>query len=166
MPEPYPQHVKDRARELYLRGGMTFAEIAADRQVGVARPDTVRDWARDHGWAELKRVVERLADARSAVRDAEDRDELRAKHDGLGELVEALAVRLLRARRPDGAPDISPADLASCARAIALAQSVRRKARGLDSPGSPAAIPSGPTTIVFQPAIPPEGSPRAPGSSP
>jgi transposase-like protein len=155
MPESYSQTVKDRARELYLRGGLTFAQIAADPGVGVARPDTIRDWARAHRWVDLKGVVDRLADARSAANAAKDRDELRAKHDGLGELVEAIAIRLLRTRRPDGAPDVSAADLASCARAIALAQNVRRRARGLDSPNAPAEVPSGPTTIVFQPAVPP-----------
>jgi hypothetical protein len=123
--QKYADYVRDDARRLWLRGGKTDHEIAAE--VGVARADTIRDWRREGNWEALKE----LFDDEVAERLQRSRLDLNAKHDQLGEALEAMIVRLMGRKRPDGGPSVNAAEVRSLASALASIQRVRRLAQGI-----------------------------------
>ena len=128
----YRAHTRSEARRLWLRGRMTDAEIA--EQVGVQRADTIRDWRREEHWEDQKRELDRLVDEEIRDRQRKKVEALDVKYDQLGEALESLMVRLMRARAPDGSPEASAADVRSLAGALLALQKVRRVALGADNP--------------------------------
>src|SRR5687768_16589404 len=132
MPERYDKRVREDARRLWLRGGLTDAEIAT--RASVQRADTIRDWRREDDWEAFKREIDPIVEAQIKARQLKRVDALDAKHDQLGEALESIAVRIMRARQPNGEPEMSAADVRSLAGALAAIQKIRRIAVGADNP--------------------------------
>lgn len=130
----YDASVRLQARELWLEGGRTDAQVAA--LVGVARVDTVRDWRRAEDWDGLRRAVD-VATARRREAEAQDaRATLNRRHDQLGEAVESLVVRAMKSSQTPRAGEVR-----ALAGALLIAQRIRRTALGLED-GAPLAAPN------------------------
>jgi uncharacterized protein YjcR len=47
-----PKEVRERARILYVLGGLTFERVAAELHIDVS---TLKRWSKEEGWQEIKR---------------------------------------------------------------------------------------------------------------
>jgi transposase-like protein len=119
----YPPDIRARARDLWIAGGHTDAEIAG--LLGVARADTIRDWRREGVWEDLRRAVDTAASARAEAASRKAIEKLNRRYDQLAEAVEALVIRAMKA---SGA--VRAAEVRALAGAIAISQKVRRIANG------------------------------------
>jgi transposase-like protein len=157
MPRRVPESVKLEARARWIRGGKSDEALA--RELGV-RPATLRAWKQRENWQALRDELHGIVANEVQVRVMKDRAELNQKHDQLAAAIEGMLVKAMR----EGGLD--PAGLRAIASALAATQRVRRIATGIDR------IPEkaqqrGPTTIIFEPAVPPlwRGTPPPAGAA-
>ena len=85
MGSPYPNDVRERARDLWLAGGMSDPQIAT--AVGVDRPDTIRNWRKAEDWESFRVVVDRSVKERIAKDERVAVREMNKRHDKLGEAI-------------------------------------------------------------------------------
>lgn len=156
----YPDEVRVRARELWLRGGLSDEAVA--EQLGVRRPGTVGAWRREERWDELRRAV----DAAAAVRVEAERNAAKGKidqrHDQIGEALEGLVVRCLKS-----GGHAKPSELRAIAAVALMAQRLRRTANRMDDKPDPfVAAPQGNRRVEFRLATSPSESAPAPAVKP
>jgi transposase-like protein len=156
MPARIPESVKLEARARWIRGGLSDEALA--RELGI-RPGTLRAWKDKENWPALRDQLHGIVADEVQVRVMKERAALNQKHDQLGDALEAMIVRKMRDRGSDGSSSLEASDIRALAGALAATQRVRRIATGIDR--LPERAESfGPTTIVFHPAMPPEGLTR------
>ncbi len=140
MTEPYPATVRDRARDLWLDGKMTDEAIA--QACGVTRTNTVREWRREGAWEDLKRLIDAKVEFADRERSRGHVAKLNARHDQLGETIEAMILRYLRSASSGGGRGLSARDIRALALAVESAQRIRRTAADADVPSSAEATPN------------------------
>jgi transposase-like protein len=150
MPPRVSESVRNEARARWIRGGKSDEAIARD--LGI-RPATLRAWKQKDNWPALREQLHGIVAEEVQVRVMKERADLNRKHDQLAEALEAMIVRAVR----EGG--LEPSGVRALASALAATQRVRRVATGIDRlPDKPTDF--GPTTIIFEPAVPPPGSGR------
>lgn len=153
----YSADVRARARSMWLAGGMTDEQIAAD--LGLPRKDTVRDWRRDEDWGGLRHAVEVATAARLEAQKTAARAKVEQRYDQLAEALEALLIRAMRGISPRGA------ELRALASAAESMQRIRRTANGLDEPAPPGSANAEVTRrVVFVTAMPRTPASKTPAS--
>jgi transposase-like protein len=127
MPNEYPVEVRREARRLWLTGRYTDAEVAA--KLGIPRPDTIRDWRHEEGWAPLANDIAEVLRSETKAAIVAQHGEFRTKYDQLGKALESRAIRGLNN------PALTPRDLKAIAGTLAVAQRIREKAIGAEDDG-------------------------------
>jgi transposase-like protein len=122
MPNEYSVEVRRQARRLWLTGRYTDTEVAS--KLGIPRPDTIRDWRHEEGWAPLANDIAEVLQSETKAAIVAQHGEFRTKYDQLGKALESRAIRGLNN------PALSPRDLKAIAGTLAVAQKIREKAIG------------------------------------
>ena len=129
MPTKYGDDIRAQARRLRL-AGRSAREIADE--LDIAQADTVRTWAKEGGWEQMRDEIERQVTERSADELGERRKGVDLRHDRLAEALESAMAKLLRARSANGDVALSGNELRALASTLATTQGIRRLALGLN----------------------------------
>lgn len=120
----YSEEVRREARRLWLTGRMTDAEVA--ERLGITRADTIRDWRHQEGWVGLADDISHVLNDEVKARVAAQLGAFRTKYDQIGQAIESMAIRGMKA------PGLSPRDLKALAGTLVLTQRMRDKALAAD----------------------------------
>ena len=99
----YPQDVRLKAKAMWLAGGHSDAQIAAN--LGIARVDTIGQWRRQEEWDRDKQCVIQAAERRVQEAVAETIADMNSRHLKEYQLLQTKGVEALRRLDPQKAAE-------------------------------------------------------------
>ena len=99
----YPQDVRLKAKAMWLAGGHSDAQIAAN--LGIARIDTIGQWRRQEQWDKDKQCVLEAAERRVQEAVAESTAEMNTRHLKEYQLLQTKGIQALRRLDPQKAAE-------------------------------------------------------------